>query len=52
MSALFFVTSVTIFMMSLISEQVCQMRYERRATPRIVKKKSEIENTNNRANEN
>jgi glycosyltransferase involved in cell wall biosynthesis len=34
MSALFFVTSVIIFMMSLISEQVCQMRYERRAVPR------------------
>jgi len=52
MSALFFVTSVTIFMMSLISEQVCQMRYERRATTRIGKKKLDIENTNNRANEN
>jgi glycosyltransferase involved in cell wall biosynthesis len=48
MSALFFVTSVTIFMMSLISEQVCQMRYERRATPRIVKKKAGIEDTNER----
>jgi hypothetical protein len=31
MSALFFVTSVIIFMMSLISEQICQMRFERRA---------------------
>ena len=30
MSALFFVTSIIIFMMSLISEQICQMRYERR----------------------
>jgi len=30
MSALLFVTSVIIFMMSLISEQICQMRYERR----------------------
>ena len=38
MSALFFVSSVTIFMMSLISEQICQMRYERRATPRSAKK--------------
>jgi glycosyltransferase involved in cell wall biosynthesis len=34
MSALFFVTSVIIFMMSLISEQICQMRFERRAAPR------------------
>lgn len=51
MSALFFVASVTIFMMSLISEQVCQMRYERRATPRVVKTRSENENTNNRENE-
>ena len=34
MSALFFVTSIIIFMMSLISEQICQMRFERRATPR------------------
>jgi glycosyltransferase involved in cell wall biosynthesis len=40
MSALFFVSSITIFMMSLISEQVCQMRYERRATTRAVKKNS------------
>lgn len=31
MSALLFVTSITIFMMSLVSEQICQMRYERRA---------------------
>ena len=52
MSALFFVTSVTIFMMSLISEQVCQMRYERRATPRIVKKKADIEDTNERESKN
>ncbi len=34
MSALLFVTSVMIFMMSLISEQITQMRFERRATPR------------------
>ena len=52
MSALFFVTSVTIFMMSLISEQVCQMRYERRVTPRIVKKKADIEDTNERESKN
>ena len=37
MSALFVVTSVIIFMMSLISEQICQMRYERRASTRKVK---------------
>ena len=34
MSALFFVSAVIIFMMSLISEQICQMRYERRSAPR------------------
>lgn len=30
MSALLFVSSVMVFMMSLISEQICQMRFERR----------------------
>ena len=39
MSALLFVTSVIIFMMSLISEQICQMRFERRAVRRIDKNK-------------
>jgi glycosyltransferase involved in cell wall biosynthesis len=34
MSALLFTTSVTIFMMSLISEQICQMRFERRGSGR------------------
>ena len=34
MSALLFVSSVTIFMMSLISEQITQLRFERRAFPR------------------
>jgi hypothetical protein len=29
MSALLFVTSILIFMMSLISEQICQMRVEK-----------------------
>ncbi len=38
MSQLLFVTSILIFMMSLISEQICQMRYERRETPRAVRK--------------
>jgi glycosyltransferase involved in cell wall biosynthesis len=41
MSALLFVTSVLIFMMSLISEQICQMRYERRETPRAVRREPE-----------
>lgn len=31
MSAMMFVTAIVIFMMSLVSEQICQMRYERRA---------------------
>ena len=35
MSALMFVTSIIIFMMSLISEQICQMRFERRGSERI-----------------
>jgi hypothetical protein len=35
MSALLFTTSITIFMMSLVSEQICQMRFERRAGERI-----------------
>ena len=48
MSALFFVSSITIFMMSLISEQVCQMRYERRATPRQVDKESDIDKRGSR----
>ena len=30
MSALLFISSVTIFMMGLVSEQICQMRFERR----------------------
>jgi len=36
MSALLFVTSILIFMMSLISEQVCQMRFERRGSDRPI----------------
>jgi glycosyltransferase involved in cell wall biosynthesis len=52
MSAFFFVSSVTIFMMSLISEQVCQMRYERRATLQVAKRKSDIENRSNRESDN
>ena len=34
MSALLFTTSITIFMMSLISEQISQMRFERRGSER------------------
>jgi len=49
---LFFVTSITIFMMSLISEQVCQMRYERRAMPRFVKQKSASDIGNSRESDN
>ena len=39
MSALLFVSAVIIFMMSLISEQITQMRFERRAFPRAVRRK-------------
>ena len=35
MSALLFTTSITIFMMSLISEQICQMRFERRGREQL-----------------
>jgi glycosyltransferase involved in cell wall biosynthesis len=35
MSALMFTTSITIFMMGLVSEQISQMRFERRATLRM-----------------
>ena len=34
MSALLFTAAVTIFMMGLISEQICQMRFERRSSDR------------------
>ena len=34
MSALMFVGAIVIFMMSLVSEQICQMRFERRAVAR------------------
>ncbi|MGD8717105.1 MAG: glycosyltransferase family 2 protein [Desulfobacterales bacterium] len=41
MSVFLFVASIIIFMMSLISEQICQMRFERRGADRpIVKAKS------------
>jgi glycosyltransferase involved in cell wall biosynthesis len=38
MSALFFVSAVILFMLSLISEQICQMRFERREMPRSITK--------------
>ena len=34
MSALMFVGAIVIFMMSLVSEQICQMRFERRTVAR------------------
>jgi len=37
MSALLYVASIIIFMMSLISEQICQMRFERRETKKIAR---------------
>ena len=37
MSALLFSTAVIIFMMSLISEQICQMRFERRGSPKFTR---------------
>jgi glycosyltransferase involved in cell wall biosynthesis len=39
MSVFLFVTAIIIFMMSLISEQVCQMRFERRGADRSVLRK-------------
>jgi glycosyltransferase involved in cell wall biosynthesis len=38
MSALLFIASIIIFMMGLVSEQICQMRFERRSSDRPVKK--------------
>jgi glycosyltransferase involved in cell wall biosynthesis len=39
MSVFLFVASIIVFMMSLISEQITQMRFERRATPRPIRVK-------------
>ena len=44
MSALLFVTSILIFMMSLISEQICQMRFERRGEDRPILQTDSSEN--------
>ena len=38
MSVFMFVAAIIIFMMSLISEQICQMRFERRGADRPIKK--------------
>jgi hypothetical protein len=38
MSVFMFVAAIIIFMMSLISEQICQMRFERRGADRPLKK--------------
>ena len=43
MSALLFISAVIIFMMGLVSEQICQMRFERRSSNRPFKKESLIE---------
>lgn len=39
MSALLFVSAVIVFMMSLISEQITQLRFERRSFPRVPRRK-------------
>jgi glycosyltransferase involved in cell wall biosynthesis len=45
MSVFLFVAAIIIFMMSLISEQICQMRFERRGADRPIKKaESQSEN--------
>ena len=49
MSVFLFVTGIIIFMMSLISEQICQMRFERRATDRPVLKAKSSEKSDRRA---
>jgi len=43
MSALLFTTSVLVFMMGLISEQICQMRFERRGGDRSFRDMAEID---------
>ena len=44
MSVFLFVAAIIIFMMSLISEQICQMRFERRSADRPIKKPESSEN--------
>jgi glycosyltransferase involved in cell wall biosynthesis len=43
MSALLFISTVIIFMMGLVSEQICQMRFERRSSNRPFRKESMID---------
>jgi glycosyltransferase involved in cell wall biosynthesis len=45
MSVFMFVTAIIIFMMSLISEQICQMRFERRGADRSVLRKESGDNS-------
>lgn len=45
MSALLLTTSVVIFMMGLVSEQICQMRSERRMRVRVRKEPADQDNT-------
>jgi len=55
MSALLYVTAILIFMLSLISEQICQMRFERRGADRTTAKifsKGEIVKTSTPADDN
>jgi len=49
MSVFLFVTAIIIFMMSLISEQICQMRFERRAADRSVLKTNSSEKNDRRS---
>jgi glycosyltransferase involved in cell wall biosynthesis len=49
MSVFLFVTAIIIFMMSLISEQICQMRFERRAADRPVLKAKSSEKNDRRS---
>ena len=44
MSVFLFVASIIVFMMSLISEQICQMRFERRGADRPILKKDSGQN--------
>ena len=47
MSVFLFVAAVIIFMMSLISEQICQMRFERRGADRPIRKTESRDNNRN-----
>ena len=49
MSVFLFVTGIVIFMMSLISEQICQMRFERRGADRPVLKAKSSEKNDRRS---